>query len=326
LLAAVFAVAAVGKLLDLKGSQRALEDFGLPGRVARLGGIALPLAELTMAIALLIVPLARWGAAGALLLSVVFAGGVARAMFRGEAPDCHCFGQFHSAPAGRTTLIRNTVLAAAAAFVVVAGAGPSLTRALGSLDGAAIALVAVSVLAALLAVAVAQLWSDRRRLMRERGAGATVPSAPGLRRGDRAPNFDLSPVRGTARTLTDLTERLRPTLLLFVSTGCPACTELLSSLSRWQESLAESVTIAAIFAGDRDEVERLCQENELRLVLVQENLETFQLYRLRATPSAVPVGFNALIVGAPAEGVPAIEALIRTAVAEPTSELALGRT
>jgi len=322
-LAAVFAVAAVGKLLDLEGSRRALQEFGVSARAAQLGGVALPVAELAVAIALLVLPLARWGAAAALVLLLIFAGGVARAMSRGEAPDCHCFGQLHSEPAGRSTLIRNAVLAAGAAFVLARGAGPSLNGGLGSLHGAAIALVAVSVLAALLAVAVAQLWADRRRLKSERGANAVAPPS-GLRRGDRAPDFDLTPVRGTARSLTDMTERLHPTLLVFVSTGCPACIQMLASLGRWQESLADSVTLAAIFSGERDQVERLCKENELRLVLTEERFETFQHYRLRATPSAVPVGSNGIIVGAPAEGAPAIEALIRTAVAESDGALVGG--
>ena len=326
LLAAVFAVAAIGKLLDLEGSKQALQEFGVPNRAAQLGGIALPVTELLVAIALLVLPLARWGAAVALLLLLIFAGGVAQAMSRGQAPDCHCFGQLHSEPAGRSTLIRNAVLAVAAAFVLVKGAGPSLNQGLGSLHGAAIALVAVSVLAVVLAVAAAQLWADRQRLTRQQGAGNAAPaSVPGLRRGDRAPNFDLTPVRGTARSLTEMTERLRPTMLVFVSTGCPACIDMLSSLGRWQESLQDSVTLAAIFAGDHEQVERLSDENELSLVLTEERFETFQQYRLRVTPSAVPISYNGIIVGAPAEGVTAIEALIRTAVAESDGELVAGR-
>ena len=57
------------------------------------------------------------------------------------------------------------------------------------------------------------------------------------------------------------------------------------------------------------------------MVLTQEGFETFQRYRLRVTPSAVPISFNRIIVGPPAEGLPAIEALIRTVVAEPDGEL-----
>lgn len=317
ILAAVFAVAGIGKLLDLEGSRRALEEFGVPRRAARVAGIALPAAELAVAIALLILPTARWGAAGALLLLLVFAAGVARSMSRGQTPDCHCFGQFHSEPAGRTTLIRNAAFAVGAAVVVVAGAGVSLTGGLGSLHGAAIALVGVSVLAVLLAFAVVELWSERRRLTREREAlPAANALASGLRRGTRAPDFDLVPIRGTARSLTDLTERLRPTMLVFVSPTCSHCLDLLTALGRWQGTLADRLTLAAIFSGEREAVERLCEEHELSLAMAQgEGMDAFREYRLRATPSAVPIGANGVIAGAPAEGVPAIEAMIRSAVA-----------
>jgi uncharacterized membrane protein YphA (DoxX/SURF4 family)/thiol-disulfide isomerase/thioredoxin len=320
-LAAVFLVAGIGKLLDLEGSRRALEEFGAPARVSRLGGVALPAAELAVALALLIQPSGRWGALAALLLLLVFAGGVARAMLRGQAPDCHCFGQIHSEPAGRSTLIRNSLLAAAAALVVVAGAGPSVNGGLASLHGAEIALVAVSVLAAVLVVAVAQLWSDRRRLARELRAAITARAAPGLPRGTWAPDFELTSVRGTERSLADLlarppTEQPRSAVLVFVSTGCGACLELLPLLGRWQDSLSERLALPAIFAGERKEVERQCAEHELSLALAQEENEAFERYRLRATPSAVLVGIDGIIAGAPAEGVPAIEALIRTAVAE----------
>jgi uncharacterized membrane protein YphA (DoxX/SURF4 family)/thiol-disulfide isomerase/thioredoxin len=315
LLAVVFLVAAVGKLLDLGGSRRALEEFGVPARAAALGGVALPFAELAVAVALLLRPSARWGAAGAVVLLIAFIGGVARAVSHGQAPDCHCFGQIHSEPAGPSTLIRNAVLAAGAAVIVVAGPGPSLDGALGSLNGAAIGLVAVAVLAGVLAVAVAQLWADRRRLRSELRAAIAAHAAPGLPHGTPAPEFDLAPVRGTSRSLTELTERRRPSVLVFVSTTCGPCLEMLPTLGRWQDSLSGSVTLAAIFAGEREEVERLSAEHDLSLALAQQENEAFDLYQLRATPSAVLVGVDGIVAGAPAEGVPAIEALIRTAAA-----------
>lgn len=322
----VFLVAATGKLLDLEGSRRALEEFGLPARAARLGGAMLPAAELAVAIALLIRPSARWGAAAASLLLLAFIAGVGRAMSRGEAPDCHCFGQIHSEPAGPATLIRNAALAAAAALVLIAGPGPSVNGGLASLHGAEIALVAVSVLASALAVATVQLWADRRRLKRELDEQIAARTPPGLPRGTPAPEFELAPIRGTAASLTELTEPARPTVLVFLSTACGPCLAMLPSLARWQDSLAGSVTLAALFAGEREDVERLSEEHELRVALAQDDTGTFQLYRLRATPTAVLVDADRLIAGAPAEGPPAIEALVRTAVAgSGPSELVIER-
>jgi thiol-disulfide isomerase/thioredoxin/uncharacterized membrane protein YphA (DoxX/SURF4 family) len=316
LLAAVFIVAAVGKLVDLQGSRRTLVEFGVPAPAALPAGVVLPLAELSVAIALLFVPTARWGAVGALLLLLVFSAGVARAISRGQAPDCHCFGQIHSEPAGRSTLIRNTVLASMAAVVVAAGPGPSLAGALGSLHGAQIGLLATSVLAAVLAVAVAQLWADRHRLRTQLDAAQAGAAPPGLPRGTPAPNFELATVRGTAASLTELREQGGPTVLVFVSTACGPCLTLLPQLAHWQDALAGSVAIAAIFEGGPEEIERVSAEHGLSPVLAQARQEAFELYSLGATPSAVLITGDGAIAGAPAEGVTAIEALVRTAVAE----------
>ena len=67
-LAAVFVIAAVGKLLDLEGSRRAVRDFGVPRGAAAAVGLLLPLMELAIAVALIPVPSARWGALAAFLL------------------------------------------------------------------------------------------------------------------------------------------------------------------------------------------------------------------------------------------------------------------
>src|SRR6185295_449252 len=73
---------------------------------------------------------------------------------RGREPECHCFGQLQSSPAGRGTLLRNGVLALLAAAVLVAGpeqmvspvawlAGLSVTEAVFAAIAAVLAIVAV---------------------------------------------------------------------------------------------------------------------------------------------------------------------------------------
>ena len=100
-------------------------------------GVLLPLAELAVAITLLPAATAWWGAIGALALLLLFVAGIGANLARGHKPDCRCFGQLHSAPAGWSTLARNTVLAALAAFVVLrgyGGAGPSALSWVGDLS------------------------------------------------------------------------------------------------------------------------------------------------------------------------------------------------
>src|SRR4051812_17021942 len=123
-LAVVFATAGVGKLLDLDGSRRAVADFGVPERAAPIVGLLLPIAEFSVAILLIFEPTAQVGAILGALLLAAFMLGIWNALRKGQQPDCHCFGQIHSAPAGRSTLIRNGVLLAAALVVAIGGSGP----------------------------------------------------------------------------------------------------------------------------------------------------------------------------------------------------------
>src|SRR5215211_273305 len=121
LLALVFLVAGVAKLADRTGSRQGLIDFGVPARLASPLGILLPLAELAVAAALIPTSTAWWGAIGALALLLLFVAGISINLARGRKPECRCFGQLHSAPAGWKTLSRNGALAAVAGFVVWEG-------------------------------------------------------------------------------------------------------------------------------------------------------------------------------------------------------------
>ena len=170
LLAAVFVVAGVAKLADREGSRRAVTDFGVPAALAAPLGILLPLAELAVAAALIPTSTAFWGAAGALALLLLFVVGIGANLARGHKPDCHCFGQLHSAPAGWATLARNGVLAAVAAFLVWRGlegeVGPSLVGWIGALSTVGQLVLAGGMV--LLALVVAQ-WFFLYGWLRQNG-------------------------------------------------------------------------------------------------------------------------------------------------------------
>src|SRR4051794_29974418 len=243
LLAAVFATAAVGKLLDLKGSRRAMADFGVPPSLAptlgtllpfaelaaavalvfvptaRWGALValLPFAELAAAVALVFVPTARWGALVALLLLLGFIAGISVALSRGKQPDCHCFGQIHSKPAGRSTLVRNAVFAAIALIVVVHGAGTAADAWVGDRSAAELVAVGLGILAAGFAAYALFLYADRNEWKEAfevtRAELESVP--PGLPVGVPAPSFALKDVHGAQRSLSELLEAGRPTMLIF---------------------------------------------------------------------------------------------------------------
>ena len=118
-------MAGVAKLADRAGSRRAVTDFGAPAVLAAPLGILVPLAELAVAALLIPSSTAPWGALGALSLLLLFVVGIAANLVRGRKPDCHCFGQLHSAPAGWSTLAHNGLLAAVAGFVSGKEAAPA---------------------------------------------------------------------------------------------------------------------------------------------------------------------------------------------------------
>src|SRR5258708_37123623 len=81
----------------------------------------LPSAELLIAGSLLFVQTSWFGAIGAAGLLVVFSIGILYQMAKGNAPDCHCFGQIHSEPVGVASVLRNVVLLLLAAFLALQG-------------------------------------------------------------------------------------------------------------------------------------------------------------------------------------------------------------
>src|ERR1700674_1163700 len=121
LLAAVFTVAGIAKLLDLAGSRKSLADFGVPAWLSKPLGVFLPLAELVCAAALIPSASAVWGARGVAALLAIFIAGISINLARGRTPDCHCFGQLSSSPVSWKTLARNVVLLALAGVVVAQG-------------------------------------------------------------------------------------------------------------------------------------------------------------------------------------------------------------
>ncbi|MGD9712677.1 MAG: redoxin domain-containing protein [Thermomicrobiales bacterium] len=121
LLAAVFLLSSIGKALDLSGAKTAMEGFGIPSSFSRQASYLLIAAEFVVALLLIPDSTAWYAAIGALLLLGAFIIGIAYNMANGRHPDCHCFGQIHSEPAGWPTLIRNTILGAIALFIVLYG-------------------------------------------------------------------------------------------------------------------------------------------------------------------------------------------------------------
>jgi SAM-dependent methyltransferase/uncharacterized membrane protein YphA (DoxX/SURF4 family) len=309
-LAGVFLVAGVTKLIDLNGSRSALEGFGLARRWVPLGAVALPIAEILAAALLIPAATARAGAGLAAILLFVFMAGIVAALRRGTAPECHCFGQLHSRPVGRETLARNAVLAAIALLVLFAGSGPGLSSWWRSSSGSVIALAAMSVLVAVLAYAYASLWQDNRRLTGRTGQpGAQAP----LRIGQLPPKFEARDLAGAVVRSDDLFVDSQTTVLVFTSATCGPCVSLLPELARWREMLAGRLGIHVLAAGDEAKNRELSSEHTMPILLDPDSTVA-GAFGISATPSAIEIDPGGRVGGSPAVGTPEIEGLIRAAL------------
>jgi peroxiredoxin len=93
---------------------------------------------------------------------------------------------------------------------------------------------------------------------------------------------------------------------------------MLPEVGRWQQEHAQKLTLALISRGEVEENKTEAQEHALKNVLLQNDWEVFEAYKVRGTPSAVligPEGKIATPVGGGAEG---IKGLLSYAVGERT--------
>jgi peroxiredoxin len=340
LLALVFTVAGAAKLADRQGSRQAIVDFGVPSAIAAPLGLVLPLAELAVAATLLPSSTAWWGALGALALLSLFLVGITYNLARGRKPECHCFGQLHSAPAGWKTLARNGVLAAVAGFVIwegyEGGAGPSALSWLGALSAAQLLSLLGGIL--VLALLVGQ-WVFLVHLLRQNGRllvrlealeasvaaggsvapsqnGAPVNQAEGLPVGSAAPDFSLSGLHGETLTLEALRSSGKPVMALFTDPDCGPCNAMLPDVGRWQGEHAQKLTLALVSRGEVEENKTKAQEHGLSNVLLQEDWEVSEAYEVRGTPSAVLISPDGKVASPVAGGAEGIRGLLSYVVGE----------
>ncbi|HEX6687595.1 MAG TPA: MauE/DoxX family redox-associated membrane protein [Solirubrobacterales bacterium] len=340
LLGVVFAVAGAAKLADLKGSRSALEAFGVPRRLASVGGVALPVFELAVAVGLLVPATAWWSALGAVALLLLFVAAIALSLARGREPDCHCFGQVHSAPAGPSTLLRNIGLLALAGVVVAAGRDEMLSPIAWAGELSAVEAVFGAIALALIVVAVAQavfllqLLRQNGRILsrlesleaqpgpglsngalRAESSGNGGGGIQGLAVGVSAPEFELPSLDGGQVSLERLRSRGLPVLLVFSDPACGPCNTMLPDVGTWQRDHAERLTVALVSRGTNEQNAAKAGEHDLSDVLLQQDRETAIAYRLSGTPGAVLISVDGRIASPLVFGPEAIASLVENVTA-----------
>ncbi|OWY62821.1 hypothetical protein B7486_56375 [cyanobacterium TDX16] len=117
LLAAVFVAAAVGKLADRQETAVGFGRLGLPASSAM--ATVVPVAELTTALALALVPVA--GGVLAIVVLGSFTGFLADRVNKGVAEPCRCLGGTSTRPVSWEDVLRNGAFLAVALIVVLFG-------------------------------------------------------------------------------------------------------------------------------------------------------------------------------------------------------------
>jgi len=323
LLMIVFTVAAVGKLLDMPGSRRALVDFRVPAGLVNPVSWMLPTSELAVAFLLLVQPTAQLAGIAAAGLLALFMAGVAAAMARGEAPSCNCFGQVGSEPAGKKTLVRNGILGVVALVVAIHGAGTDPGSWFSNHTAAEAAVLVLTLLLVALTATVAAISTDRRSIRGKLDEATAALSLfpPGLPIGADAPDFALASTAGGMVSRDDLVARGRPLAVLFISPSCRPCHFMLPDVARWQRTLDDRLTIAVIAHGPLNEAQDIRDKFGLAEVLSDPEANAFRAYRGQGTPSVAMITAEGKVATRVRSSQGAVEAAIRRALEQAPARL-----
>jgi methylamine dehydrogenase accessory protein MauD len=331
LLAVIFIVSGLAKLVDRSGSRQAMLDFGVPARLAVPSAFLLPLIELVVAAALILTISAWWGGLGALALLLLFTTAVGYHLTRGHTPKCHCFGQASSEPIGWSTLVRNLILSALAGIIVGFGhtsADTSIIEWLGTMTVVQRVELGIGALVvALLAVGVVillQLLRQQGHLLQRlealegklvgNGIKTMAETLSPVVADTPAPAFRLPDLSGNLVTLDALLSSGRPVLLIFSDPGCGPCNSLLPEIGRWQRDYASKLTLALISRSTPEANRDKASQHGIALVLLQQDREVAEAYQAHGTPCAVLIHSDGIIRSLLACGAEKIRELVAQAV------------
>jgi methylamine dehydrogenase accessory protein MauD len=309
-LSAVFGTAGVTKLLDRRGTEDAVKNFGAPESLAPVLSIVLPIVELAIAVGLLFVKTTRAGALAALGILGLFVVAIGINLARGRTHDCHCFGQLYSRPLGWPTLMRNLIFALSAGFVWWRAEIETSRSIAGTLAGLS-ATQGLALIGALLAAVVTMVYLYRRR---RQVSVETAAMPKGLPVNSVAPAFEVATYAGGTTSLAQLLAYGKPLLLMFTSPNCGPCVMLFAEIKEWQQSHSEQLTIALISSGTIKENFVNVARNSLGQVLLQEKREVAEKYGANVTPTAVVVNTSGKIASQLAAGADEIRHLLDSAL------------
>jgi peroxiredoxin len=323
ILAGLFVLSSGAKLMDRERFRKSLRDFGVPAQRTRLLSWLVPLSELTAAVLLVTSP--SVGAIAALILLLIFTGGVSYNLVLGRQPECSCFGQIGSSAISAQTIVRNALLALLAAVLVIESPSPLQSE-------QRMLLVLVLILAAIAGALFALVYELARRqegLSRQTedlqdflesgaiigGASRAAVEQPhqDLPLGAPAPSFKLNSVEEREISFGDLLSAGKPLVIFFLSSDCAPCTALLPEINLWRHELDASLAFAIVSKGSlKSNYERY---SKARLdstipILVDLDGEVAGEYMAKWTPSAISLTTDGSVASQLAVGDKQIRSLL----------------
>ena len=340
-LAAVFALAAATKLGRRAETESTLDAFGAPTGLRRQVAVALPLAELAIAVALLPAASAPYAAVAATLMLAAFSLAVARVLVRGDQVDCNCFGALGSDEVSRTTLIRDLALLVPAAFLAAVtwgDPGPGALAWIGDLDASAAAAIlgGVALVVAVLSFGFCvELMRQNGRLIARldalEGGGTSASAAPAptspTYAGTLVPSFALPDLDGHEVGLDGLLVEGRELLLVFSDPGCHACNPVLPEVARLQREPGDGPLPILMSLGDPEMNRAKASEHGLERVLIQPDFDLAKLLGVNGMPGAVLVDRDGRVAAEPVQSTDAVRALLGEVTPTPpaaTLEVTMG--
>ncbi|MBA2379070.1 MAG: redoxin domain-containing protein, partial [Blastocatellia bacterium] len=235
------------------------------------------------------------------------------------------FGQIHSEPVGRSSIIRNVGFLILALFLAVQGSdfqGAELADTSAGMVQAILVLL-IALLAATAIFLLLRILENQTAIVRRldvievlandgvvvdrQEAGSPEDALP---IGAPFPDFELSDTKGVNVRFDHLLSRGKGMLFLFVSPDCGPCRELAPSVAQWREELADKLSVIVVSRGAvADNIEKFGNAAATYL-LVQKKRELADDVMAKWTPTAIYVDADGDIASHPAVGDEAIRALV----------------
>ncbi len=320
----VFAVAGISKLLDPAGSAKAMREFGTPEEFTKFFAYALPFAEIVFAVCFLFTTMSWIGAVGALILLLSFIGGMVWQIAQGRAPDCHCFGQIHSEPVGKKSLVRNIIFALLALVLIGFGRTDQGLELANNNSGMLQMLLILSlvILGIVLLGYLIKLTDQQNEIVRRLGllefAGGEVEPverneagdpSDGLPIGAPLPDFAIPDLSGRSVQFDHLLSDNKPFIFFFVGAQCAPCETMMPEIREWETELAAKLKFVFVSHGEAGANREKFAEGS-RTVLVEPKREFAASVNAKWTPTALFVNSDGNIASHIAAGDIAIRRLV----------------